>query len=149
MKKKIKLRDLTKEQWDDWLRINCCVECSNCPAKGGSCAESDDESVWINNKEIFNDKFLDKEIEIEVPDILDKKEKEYLSAVIKPFRDKIRFIAKQEELYYNAESIHITINVEIGDKQTIQTITLPYFLKNSAYKRMKLNKIYTLKELGL
>ena len=149
MKKKIKLRDLTKEQWDDWFRINCCVKCDNCPAKGGSCDESDDESVWINNKEIFNDKFLDRKIEIEVPDILDKEEKEYLSNVIKPFRNKIRFIAKEEELYYNAESIHITIQVDLEDRQIIQIITLPYFLKNSAYKRMKLHKIYTLKELGL
>lgn len=72
--------------------------------------------------------------------ILDDKEKEYLSAVIKPFRDRINFIRKYE--YF--EEDHIIIWYD-----NISEIKLPTFKKGTRYKGMKLNKEYTLEELGL
>lgn len=71
-------------------------------------------------------------------EILDEKEKEYLSAVIKPFRDRIEFIAKRRMF---DDYICIGLNDE--------AISLPYFKKGTMYKGMKLDKKYTLKELGL
>ena len=62
-------------------------------------------------------------------EILDEKEKEYLSAVIRPFKDRIEFIAKR--------------------KMFDEAISLPYFKKGTMYKGMELYKEYTLKELGL
>ena len=81
-------------------------------------------------------------------DILDDKEKEYLSAVIKPFRDRITYIAKVEE------DIHwfywIMIRVDIGFLNDYYDFCLPPFKRTSSmYKNMEVGKEYTLKELGL
>lgn len=81
--------------------------------------------------EVENGYILEKEI-------LDEKEKEYLSAVIKPFRDRIEFIAKRRMF---DDYICIGLNDE--------AISLPYFKKGTMYKGMELYKEYTLKELGL
>lgn len=62
--KKVKLRDLTKQQYIDYwkkcderlccecplLRVECDLKCDNC---------------WFKNKDLYNDKFLDQEVEIE------------------------------------------------------------------------------------
>lgn len=81
-------------------------------------------------------------------DILDKEEKEYLRAVIKPFRDRITYIAKVEEdmhwFYW------IMIRVDIGFLNDYYDFCLPPFEETSSmYKNMEVGKEYTLKELGL
>lgn len=81
-------------------------------------------------------------------DILDEEEKKYLSAVIKPFRDRITYIAKVEEdmhwFYW------IMIRVDIGFLNDYYDFCLPPFEKTSAmYKNMEVGKEYTLEELGL
>lgn len=73
--------------------------------------------------------------------ILDKKEKEYLSAVIRPWREKVRSIKKQK--YYDCEYIRIYIN----DK--FQEVELPNFEKGTLYKGMEPNREYSLEDLGL
>ena len=78
--------------------------------------------------------------------ILDEKEKEYLSNVIKPFRDRIIHIYKTELLGYEL----ICIALECPNKTTYKdAFTLPFFEKGTMYKGMKFNKKYTLKELEL
>ena len=72
--------------------------------------------------------------------ILDDVEKEYLSAVIRPFKDKVEYICKTAD--YDGE--YITIGM-VKDS----TMLFPYFKKNTMYKGMEANKEYTLKELGL
>ena len=75
--------------------------------------------------------------------ILDEKEKEYLSAVIKPFRDSVVAIIKsQYDDYY--EFIQIEVNQERRE-----LINLPNFKKDIMYKGMEIDKGYTLEELGL
>lgn len=71
--------------------------------------------------------------------ILDNAEKRYLKSVIRPFRDKVQCILKRSN---SGEWIAIKI---INDT----TINFPYFEKGSMYKGMKLNRKYTLEELGL
>ena len=75
-----------------------------------------------------------------VQPVLDNVEKKYLSDVIRPFRNKIKFIKKTKMgcFYY----IVIRINGE--------TMTLPNFSsKSKMYEGMKLDKAYTLEDLGL
>lgn len=74
-------------------------------------------------------------------EILDKEEKEYLEAVLKPFKDKVDCITKSSSLggYY--------INVELcnGDN-----LPFPDFSEQAdMYVNMKPERAYTLKELGL
>ena len=73
--------------------------------------------------------------------ILDDKEKEYLSNVIRPFRDKVTYIVKK--IYTHREKEYIAINLKND------TSYLPNFKKGTMYKNMKANKGYFLEELGL
>ena len=73
--------------------------------------------------------------------ILDDKEKEYLSIFIKPFRDRVKYIAKW--YYKMTGGYYIVIRLEN------ENIYLPMFKENTMYKNMKIHKEYTLEELGL
>ena len=71
--------------------------------------------------------------------ILDKCERKYLSAVIKPFRNEILII---EKAYFKEDEwLYFTMNRGY--------FTLPYFKTGTMYKGMKPGKKYTLEELGL
>lgn len=72
--------------------------------------------------------------------ILNEEEKEYLSVVIRPFKDKVKYIAK----YGDSRLEFISIKL-VGDSAML----FPYFKKGTMYKGMELEKQYTLKELGL
>ena len=84
----------------------------------------------------------------EVKEVLDVKEKEYLSAVIRPFKNRIRSISKKH--YFEYEYISISMFDIPNDNLIIEdNPDLPLFKKGTMYKGMKLDKEYTLKELGL
>lgn len=73
--------------------------------------------------------------------ILDDKEKEYLSNVIRPFRDGIKSI--QKKLFKEEEYIFFNFN-KFNDN-----FELPSFKIGTMYKGMELDREYTLEELGL
>lgn len=73
-------------------------------------------------------------------EILDETEKEYLKAVIRPFRDKVKGITKEE--CKNKQYIAIDIKDD-------SSIDLPVFEKDTMYKNMKTGYMYSLEELGL
>ena len=75
----------------------------------------------------------------EKKEILDEVEKEYLRAVIKPFRKSITYIIKETAI--DKEYIELGLDYDVID--------LPYFKKGKMYKGMKEDKEYTLEELGL
>ena len=79
--------------------------------------------------------------------ILTESEKEYLSAVIKPFRDRIIHIYKFELSGY--EGIGIDLKFPKVEKNEDDAMTLPSFEIGTIYKGMELYKDYTLEELGL
>lgn len=84
--------------------------------------------------------------------ILDDKEKEYLSNVIKPFKNYVKCIVKIE--IQGQEEIRILykdfLDKEKDDEtQWYSTIGLPTFKKGTMYKGMETKKRYTLEELGL
>ena len=85
-------------------------------------------------------KWLEKEYK---PPILDDVEKNYLSAVIKPFREDVKCIIKSGRCSAEKEFIHICM------KDSFDTCALPDFLKGTMYKGMERGKRYTLEELGL
>ena len=76
--------------------------------------------------------------------ILDDKEKEYLSAVIKPFRNKVYTIAK-----YDDGDDNFYIQIAIKQNVYFEYIDLPYFKKGTMYKGMELDRNYTIEELGI
>ena len=88
---------------------------------------------YTGTLEIENGYIVEKEI-------LDEEEKEYLSAVIKPFKGKVKYIRKIS--YLAGEFIKIYIRND-------SAISFPYFKSGTMYKGMELNKKYTLEELGL
>lgn len=79
--------------------------------------------------------------------ILDDVEKSYLRSVIKPFRGRVNYIYKTscgEKAYF----IRIVVRSTILQRG-LDSMFFPVFAKDTMYKGMKLNKAYTLKELGL
>lgn len=151
MKKKIKLRDMTKEQWDANEKSLCKLDvnknCENCIFQHIACSKSIFKNSWICHKDLYSDKFLDQEVEIEVPDILDKEEKKYLSNVIKPFRDRVINIAKT----YNENLRGLAINIAFNDYD-IPNVIIPLFKNKDgeyAFDGMTTFLSYTLEELGL
>lgn len=105
------------------------------------------ENYYKNLPDTFSGKLvIEKGQVIEREDkreILDEVEKEYLRAVIKPFRKKIDYISKNINIlgYNRSEFIYIGLR---GD-----SMTFPNFKKNTMYKGMMSGKEYTLEELGL
>lgn len=75
------------------------------------------------------------------PEILTDKEKAYLSAVIKPFREKVEYVYKICLEIDKRE--YLEISLENG------VISFPYFEKGKMYKGMGINTFYKLEELGL
>ena len=59
--KKKKLRDLTEKEWFEWKDKNC-NKCDKCVFRYVDCVT---KNSWINHKDLYSDKFLDQEIEVE------------------------------------------------------------------------------------
>ena len=74
--------------------------------------------------------------------VLDDVEREYLSAVIKPFRKKISCIRKSKDSRKGKN--YIKIEFCDGDR-----MFFPNLSNDEMYKGMKLDRNYTLEELGL
>ena len=74
--------------------------------------------------------------------VLDDVEKEYLSAVIKPFRKMIAYIVKAQDFDDGKQCIRIIL--QNGDG-----MHFPYLDDDAMYKGMEVNKEYSLEELYL
>lgn len=77
--------------------------------------------------------------------LLDDAEKEYLSEVIKPFRDKVKFIKLPS---YDCLNLIYTC-IRMYDNYGNEIVRLPNFKIGTMYKGMELDKNYTQEELGL
>lgn len=65
--KKVKLRDMTEEQWEKWKNKNCTKynSCKDCPFQKVKCySDYKANDGWYLNKDLYSDKFLDQEIEV-------------------------------------------------------------------------------------
>lgn len=147
---KKKLRDISLEEFKVWSIKNCKqLSCEKCVFSKVCCDEFSSD-CWINNKDIYSDKFLNQEIEIET-DILSEKEKEYLKSIIRPFKDRVVSIEKRKNINSEGTFYYIAIAIKsVVIDCFSEAIYLPYFKPESKmYEGMELNKEYTLKELGL
>ena len=142
---KKKIRDITKEEFEIWKNYNCKtydLHCTGCPFRASECGFVGLRFPWYENKEMFSDKFLDQEIDIATPEILDDVEKRYLSAVTRPFKKRVDSIMKiSDPLSYDKEYIFIKLDED--------SFSLPYFKIGTMYQGMELERAYTLEELGL
>ena len=97
---------------------------------------------WMVSTGLFN--ILNGAYEIVKP-ILDKEEKEYLSNIIKPWRNSVKSISKCG--LSNCEYLTIAYYDKLTEKE--YEMYFPAFEKGTMYKGMETNKEYTLEELGL
>ena len=117
--------DTLSEALCDLNGYSKCIDC----AKNSSCHDCYARNVeWL--------------LEEHKEQILTDAEREYLSAVIKPFRSRVKFIAIFET--FSKENHYVYIELNGRDEAG-----LPTFKPNTMYKGMTLNKHYTLEELGL
>lgn len=86
---------------------------------------------------------LSGEYEIVKKPILDDAEKKYLSNVIKPFRNKIEYIAK-----YNDDREYISITYKDLNGGTF-SMAFPSYDDGTMYKGMELGKQYSVEDLEL
>lgn len=68
--KKVKLRDLTAKQYKTFVDNKCGnqivgIGCVDCPFYRVSCLYGKDTKCWVDNKDLYSDKFLNQEIEVE------------------------------------------------------------------------------------
>lgn len=98
---------------------------------------------WIPDD--LNELVAGKHTIIKHKSILTNIEKEYLSNIIKPFRDSVVTIAKCN--CYGDCAYFIQIKVIQNNRS--EYINLPYFEKGRMYRGMKTNKEYTLEKLDL
>lgn len=78
--------------------------------------------------------------------ILDDAEKRYLKGVIKPFRNRVKYIGKSSFMHLIGDpDNYIWIKFTDGSDD----MKFPVFTEDNMYKDMKTNRWYTLEELGL
>lgn len=151
MKKKIKLRDLTLSQYHSY-RQNICestfCKTHQCPFDKTNCCW-EDEDCWIFNKDLYSDKFLDQEIEIEVEPIFTDKERKYLHNLLKPFKDRMEEIKLLKLGNYGNDTItYLRIIIKsILSPEQIESISLPYFKLGTMYRGLEVGKAYKDDEL--
>ena len=98
---------------------------------------SEDSTVPIST--ILNDILNGQYKIVKLPFALTKEEKDYLSEVVKPFRDKIEYIKRLT--FDSVDSIQV-----ITEKGVTAVL---FFETNTRYKNMEPDREYTLQELGL
>lgn len=88
------------------------------------------------------------ELEIEKP-ILNEHERKYLENVLKPFKDRILFAKKTTIYNTDSDYEYVYFKVVTPDNEDYNYLILPYFIKGTMYKEMKIDKDYSFEELGL
>ena len=116
-------------------------------SKDGLMYLSDTLGKWNPSSSKFNMLLTGEAQIIKLPkSILDKEEKEYLSSVIKPFRNRILYIRKI--ITPRSEFIEMSLK-HYDDKKGNISFMLPPFKKGTMYKGMEPENKYTLKELKI
>jgi len=121
-----------------------------------------DYDILLNNKCIgtvkdsYSNRAITTWLDMEhVEPILDDAEKRYLSAVIRPFRNKVKYITKISCELIGGPSDYYFIIIGFVDEYfdmrfpSFSDMRFPSFSKDTMYKGMQLDHKYTLEELGL
>ena len=99
-------------------------------------------SISSTLNELLNGEY--KVVKIPKP-VLDDVEKKYLSYVIKPFRNRIKYFFK----FPCANGDYEAIAAVMKGRDYYDSLSFPKFKKGSMYKGMELTKQYSIEELGL
>lgn len=102
-------------------------------------------TIYANDASVTNAVLAWLDMEHKEP-ILDDEEREYLAAVIRPFRDRVEFISKVV-MDYQGGYTDCYICIRFTDSSN--DMSFPVFCETDMYKGMKLYEKYTLEELGL
>lgn len=78
--------------------------------------------------------------------VLNEVEKAYLSAVIRPFRNRVKYIMKEETFDCPTDCPTEFIHIDLSDGDIAD---FPNFKADTMYRGMEVDKYYTLQELGL
>lgn len=97
---------------------------------------------------VYEDFTLQKVLWERKPEVLTEEEKEYLTNLIKPFRNQFRGLEKKYSEEKNSNYLVLDV-VDFQDAKEDDSIYMPNFENGSAYRGLKTDKYYTLDELGL
>jgi hypothetical protein len=136
MKKTIKLRDMTFDQFGDYAKHLCGQHCLNCPLNFVCNAYHS----WTEHKKSFTNEFLDQTIEIEVPDLLTEEEKSLLKQLVKLSARRITGIEFGEE--ENDIYVGFMVAELLEDNERFD-------FKKGLFKGVEMGKLYSLSDLGL
>ena len=102
---------------------------------------SEYDKAWKSSHSIYYEILAGKREVIKLPkQVLTEKEKEYLSGVIKPFRNEVKYVVKDCDEFGQ----YISISMQIGP-----SITVSIHDPEIDYIGMEARKEYELEELGL
>lgn len=99
---------------------------------------------WISISSTLNN-LLNGEHKVAKMPILDDVEKEFLSAVIKPFRNRIEYVCKYK-INDDYERLYIKVS---DDESDDERVIFPQFERGTMYKGMKPGRKYSLGDLSL
>lgn len=97
---------------------------------------------------VYEDFTLQKLLWERKPEVLTEEEKIYLKTLIKPFRNQFRGLEKKYSEETNSCYLVLDV-VHFQDAKEDDSVYMPNFEKDSAYRELKTDKYYTLDELGL
>lgn len=146
--------EIRKITFEEAKRISKMTKnCSTCPfnEKGCSairCSLSRPEDILEDFNDLYDE--LVNVLKILTEETLDKGEREYLTAVLKPYKrfENTLFVVKRERLFEdNKEYLAIKAEDDYGHYDL--DLVFPDFKKGTKYAGLELNKKYSLKELGL
>lgn len=136
MKNIEKYYDVIKQELQKSNTENLCCAVFDIRTGSGDCGDCYCKECCIKSFEWLNQEYKEP--------ILDDVEREYLSAVIKPFRNKVKNIVKISGIGKSKEQY---IRIVFGD---LDHMNFPSFNKNTGmYKGMEADRLYSLEELGL
>ena len=145
------IRKITLDEAERISKMVKGVTCSTCPFENNGCNAVRCLKSPQDILEDFNERYDDLvKVLKTLEERLDKGEKDYLTAVLKPYKrfEKTLFVAKRERLWRdNKEYLVIKAEDENGDNDL--DFVFPDFKRGTKYAGLEPNKKYTLKELGI
>ena len=146
--------EIRKITLDEAERISKMVNksCRTCPFDNNGCNAVRCLKSPQDILEDFNERYDDlvRVLKTLKEERLDKGEKEYLTAVLKPYKrfENTLFVVKRERLWRDNKE-YLVIKAEDGNGDYDLDFVFPDFKKGTKYAGLESNKKYTLKELGI
>lgn len=145
--------EIRKITLDEAKRISKMVSksCNTCPFEDNGCSAIRCLKSPQAILEDFNERYDDLvKVLKTLKERLDKGEKEYLTAVLKPYKrfENTLFVVKHERLWRDNKE-YLVIKAEDGNGDYDLDFVFPDFKKGTKYAGLEPNKKYSLKELGL